>query len=196
MLSRKLANHHEPYLNSHLMSTQPLSICESPSSMLPKPSVTSVTCSAWRDLLASTALLVIWAINSALWFDFRSWVVFSLSCDKTDRYPHVRRSDCRENSTVRGWSMTGQEALESLFGDRRFAEGPEWIKNGPCVRVWSLSCVRLLATPWTVAHQAPLSMGILQARILEWVAMPSSRGSFQPRYWTQVSYIAGGFFTS
>ena len=37
------------------------------------------------------------------------------------------------------------------------------------------------ATPWTVAHQAPLSMGILQARILEWVAMPSSRGSSQPR---------------
>ena len=31
------------------------------------------------------------------------------------------------------------------------------------------------------ARQAPLSMGILQARILEWVAMPSSRGSSQPR---------------
>ena len=30
--------------------------------------------------------------------------------------------------------------------------------------------------PWTVVHQASLSMGILQARILEWVAMPSSRG--------------------
>ena len=28
---------------------------------------------------------------------------------------------------------------------------------------------------WTVAHQALVSMGILQARILEWVAMPSSR---------------------
>ena len=38
-------------------------------------------------------------------------------------------------------------------------------------------------------------MGILQTRILEWVAMPSSRGSFQPRGWTQVSHIAGGFFT-
>ena len=37
------------------------------------------------------------------------------------------------------------------------------------------------ATPWTVAHQAPLSMGILQASILEWVAMPSFRGSSQPR---------------
>ena len=34
--------------------------------------------------------------------------------------------------------------------------------------------------PWTVACQAPLSVGILQARILEWVAMPSSRGSPNP----------------
>ena len=40
--------------------------------------------------------------------------------------------------------------------------------------------VWLLATPWTVARQAPLFMGILQARILEWVAMPSSRRSSQP----------------
>ena len=32
-----------------------------------------------------------------------------------------------------------------------------------------------LLTPRTVAHQAPLSMEILQARTLEWVAMPSSR---------------------
>ena len=45
----------------------------------------------------------------------------------------------------------------------------------------SLSHVRLFVTPWTVAHQALLSMGILQARILEWVAMPSSRGSSDPR---------------
>ena len=37
-------------------------------------------------------------------------------------------------------------------------------------------CVWLFATPWTVTHQAFLSMGILQARILEWVAKPSSRG--------------------
>ena len=35
--------------------------------------------------------------------------------------------------------------------------------------------VPLFATPWTAAHQAPLSMGILQGRILEWVAMPFSR---------------------
>ena len=37
---------------------------------------------------------------------------------------------------------------------------------------------------------------ILQARILEWVAFPFSRGSSQPRDQTQVSHIAGRFFTS
>ena len=59
-----------------------------------------------------------------------------------------------------------------------------------------LSCVRLFVIPWTVALQAPLSMGIFQARILEWVTMPSSKGSSQPRDRTQVSHIAGGFFTA
>ena len=38
--------------------------------------------------------------------------------------------------------------------------------------------------------------GILQARRLEWVAVPFSRESSQPRDWTQVSRVAGGFFTS
>ena len=38
--------------------------------------------------------------------------------------------------------------------------------------------------------------GILQARILEWVAFPFSRGFSQPRDWTQVSLITGGFLTS
>ena len=37
--------------------------------------------------------------------------------------------------------------------------------------------------------------GILQARTLEWVAFPFSRRSSQPRDWTQVSPIAGRFFT-
>ena len=50
-------------------------------------------------------------------------------------------------------------------------------------RVWPF------VTPWTVARQAPLSMKILQARILVWAAMPSSRD----RTW--VSCIAGGLFT-
>ena len=58
-----------------------------------------------------------------------------------------------------------------------------------------LSQVQLFSTPRTVAHQAPLSMGILQARILEWVAKPFSRGSFWSRDRTQVFHIADRFFT-
>ena len=58
-----------------------------------------------------------------------------------------------------------------------------------------LSRVQLFETPWTVTGQAPVSLGILQARILERVAMPSSRVSSQPRCQTQVFRIAGRFFT-
>ena len=57
-------------------------------------------------------------------------------------------------------------------------------------RKWkSLSPVWLFVTSWTV-H------GILQARILEWVAFSFSGGSSQPRDWTQISHIAGGLFIS
>ena len=37
--------------------------------------------------------------------------------------------------------------------------------------------------------------GILQSRILKWVNIPFSRGSSRPKDQTQVSYIAGAFFT-
>ena len=60
-----------------------------------------------------------------------------------------------------------------------------------CLCVLShFSCVRLFATLWIVV------LGILQARILEWVTMPSSRVSSQPRDQTRVSCITGGFFTA
>ena len=52
----------------------------------------------------------------------------------------------------------------------------------------SLSCVQLFTTP--------LVHGILQAKILEWVPIPFSRGSSQPRDGAQASHTAGGFFTS
>ena len=63
-------------------------------------------------------------------------------------------------------------------------------QHKPQLHALSLSHVRLFATPWTAAHQAPLSMGILQARILEWIVMPSSRGSSQPRNQTCVSDVS------
>ena len=57
------------------------------------------------------------------------------------------------------------------------------------VRGKSLGRVRLFATLWTVAHLAPLSMGILQVRILEWGATGSSRGSSLPRNQAHVSCL-------
>ena len=55
------------------------------------------------------------------------------------------------------------------------------------------SPARLFVTPWTPPGSSV--HGILQARILEWAAIPFSRVSFQPRGQTQVSCIAGRFFT-
>ena len=52
--------------------------------------------------------------------------------------------------------------------------------SGALLWAQSLGCVRLFAAPWTIACQAPLSMEALQARMLEWVAVPSSSGSSQP----------------
>ena len=52
------------------------------------------------------------------------------------------------------------------------------------VKVKSLSCVRLLATPWTVAHQAPLSMGFPRQEY--WSGVPFS----------SLPALAGGFFTT
>ena len=49
-----------------------------------------------------------------------------------------------------------------------------------CCDMLSHSVVSNSVVAWTVAHQVPVSMGILQARILDWVATPSSRGSSQP----------------
>ena len=57
------------------------------------------------------------------------------------------------------------------------------------------SCVRL-CDPMDFSQPDFSVHGILQARILEWVAFPFSRGSSQPRDRTKVSRIAGRFFTS
>ena len=57
------------------------------------------------------------------------------------------------------------------------------------------SCLTLMA-PWTVACQAPLSMGFFRQEYWSGLTFPFSRGSFQTRNWTQVSCTAGIFFTN
>ena len=63
-----------------------------------------------------------------------------------------------------------------------------WPIEYSTVLVLSISVVSNPAIPGAGALQVPLSMGILQARILEWVVISRNQ--------TSVSYIVGGFFTS
>ena len=69
----------------------------------------------------------------------------------------------------------------------------EWFNI--CILINVINMCPTLVTPWIVASQVLLSTGILQARILEWAAISFSRGSSWPRNQTQISCIAGRFFT-
>ena len=61
-------------------------------------------------------------------------------------------------------------------------------------RKWKKNVPQLCPTLWVPKDYTVY--GILQSRILEWVAFPFPRGSSQSRDWTQNSGIAGGFFTN
>ena len=74
-----------------------------------------------------------------------------------------------------------------------FTSVPPWKSSHDMLCLVAQLCPTF-CNPWTVTCQASLSMQILQARILEWVAMTSG-GSSKPRNRTQVSHIADGLFT-
>ena len=66
-----------------------------------------------------------------------------------------------------------------------------------CMHAKSLQSHPTLCDPMDCMQPTRSSVhGILQARILEWVAISSSRGSSWPRVWTWVSCIAGRSFTT
>ena len=65
------------------------------------------------------------------------------------------------------------------------------ISNSPyAVRAKSLQSCSTLCNPMDYSPPGSSVHGVLQARILDWVAMPSSRGSSWPRGWTQVSDVS------
>ena len=87
-----------------------------------------------------------------------------------------------EKATRQGWDgtapwLSGTSGLHDLARFRGHSQKtPSALVS--CARSSRFSCVGRSASPWMVACQAPPSLGILQARIQEWVAMPSSRGIF------------------
>ena len=101
-------------------------------------------------------------------------VVFQYECSQRH---YVQ---CRSNASVH-WRMNKQSA------------SVHWWMNKPNKNKCMLSRfshVWFFATLWTVAYQASLSMGILQAIIQEWVAISFSRGSSWLRDGTWVSYVS------
>ena len=70
-----------------------------------------------------------------------------------------------------------------------------WKQRPLKVKVLVAQSCPALCNPMHCSPPGSSVHGTLLARMLEWVAMPFSRGSFQPRNWTQVFFIAGRFFT-
>ena len=72
---------------------------------------------------------------------------------------------------------------------------PQLTESRPAPSQWS-TCAKSLQSCLTFCGSMDRSLpgssvhGILQTKILEWVAMPSSRGSSWPRDWTRVSYVS------
>ena len=97
------------------------------------------------------------------------------------------------------WRYSVQATRHSIISPRRSLKngcsGAGWCeepRHGPwnrgmCVQlpncVWLFAAPRIMCPPGSSVH------GVPQARILQWVAVPSSRGSLPPRDWTRVSCI-------
>ena len=109
---------------------------------------------------------------------------------KMGEYISVKRLRCKCGRRNRGLCVV-VETRESVEGDL-------------CLYVCMCVYMKLESESRSVVSDSFVTLcdcdytvhGILQARILEWVAFPFFRGSLQPRDQTQVSHIAGGLFTS
>ena len=93
--------------------------------------------------------------------------------------------ECRERGILVHCLWDWYSHCGKQYGD----SSKSWKWNYYVCVVIHVSHVWPFATLWIIACQGPLSMGILQAWILEWVSTPSSRASSPPRDQTRVSYI-------
>ena len=87
------------------------------------------------------------------------------------------------------WQLDAQKDKDMCFS-LEFPEGNNPINTLILCCAQSLQLCPTLCDPMDHSLLGSSVHGILQARILEWVAMPSSRGSSPPRDRTQVSYVS------
>ena len=97
------------------------------------------------------------------------------------------------------WDYIKLKKILNSEGNHQHANATDWVgEDSWASGIWCV-CVLVTQSCLTfcnpIAYQTTVLYEILQARILEWVAIPFSRGSSWPRDWTLVSCIVGTFFT-
>ena len=140
----------------------------------------------WVSFVPVTLVSTLWAFSSSsltttLWEKYYL-VYFKMS---VLRFPEFLKTALNHMAS-KGWPPYTY-TLSSLQ--------PSLLNHYPILK---MSVARLCLTLCDSMDCSPPGFsvqGILQARILEWVAVPSSRESSQPRAWFQVSHLASGFFT-
>ena len=150
--------------------------------------------SAWAILLQNPEVGIFryFLIQTRVWL---SWALSQvageeeLSIQCVNLHLHPARASCPQ-ALDPGFYPFQRLSRQGRAGEEIY----QLCRNGWCCAVLGRSVVSdSFATPGTVAWFSV--QGILQARTLKWVTMVSSRGSSQLRDQTQVSHIAGRFFT-
>ena len=137
-------------------------------------------------------------------------------CGRTERKTSMgkgRAWQCQEAERgcpeVLWYSSHGEKGKGRSLNSEQYPATERWQGNDtPQMTLWGMGChyterVKVLVTQLVPTLCDPMDChppgfsahGIYQARRLEWVVIPFSRGSFQPRDESQVSCIAGRFFT-
>ena len=113
-----------------------------------------------------------------------NWATFTfihyIKC--SDRLDHLEKSRMRSEKG----SMTYKVKLCKDLPEVLHSDIKDLNSGNKIVQAKSLQLCPLLCNPRTCSPPGTSVHGILQARILVWVVMPSSRGSSQPRNWTWI----------
>ena len=136
----------------------------------------------------------IWGLGSGSWLNTGLELQLSVGCSRLTYSPVFSQSFSDTlPSCPQGWCWEGVSAPPPL----RETDGQA--VSTSCITKLILPPVKVKVAQSCLTRCDPMGYtvhGILQARMLEWVAFPLCRGSSQPRDQTQVSHIAGRFFTS
>ena len=120
--------------------------------------------------------------------------------------PHCNiRRKCRSTSPWLGLAKDVRKELGSKGRENAAVGGPKdhslcpvnaiyYVGASHSRKCWLLSCPTV-CNPMDCRPSGSSVCGILQARILAWIAIPFSRGCSRPRDWTHVSCTVGRFFT-